>query len=55
MGRPGTSGVERCRPAWLDTAFDTAVATYGSFDAYVSDGLTLSEADVTKMKSRLLD
>ena len=49
---PGLDGADQ---AWLDTAFDTAVATYGSFDAYVSDGLKLSEADVTQMKSRLLD
>ncbi|MBV6755922.1 tyrosine-protein phosphatase [Rhodococcus opacus] len=49
---PGLDGVDQ---AWLDSAFDTAVATYGSFDAYVSEGLKLSDGDITKLKSRLLD
>ena len=49
---PGLDGVD---PAWLDIAFDTAVATYGSFDAYVSEGLKLSEGDISQLKTRLLD
>jgi len=49
---PGLDGVDQ---AWLDIAFDTAVATYGSFDAYVSEGLKLSEGDIARLKSRLLD
>ncbi|TQC44891.1 tyrosine-protein phosphatase [Rhodococcus sp. WS4] len=49
---PGLDGVDQ---AWLDTAFDTAVATYGSFDNYVSEGLKLSESDVALLKTRLLD
>lgn len=44
-------GVER---AWLDAAFDQAVASYGSWDGYVRDGLGLSPADVAALKSRML-
>lgn len=48
---PGLNGVSL---EWLDIAFDTATATYGSFDNYVSEGLGLSSADVDLLKSTLL-
>lgn len=44
-------GVER---DWLDGAFDQAVASYGSWDSYVRDGLGFSPADVAALQSRML-
>ncbi|MEV6768699.1 tyrosine-protein phosphatase [Nocardia sp. NPDC051030] len=38
----------------LDSAFDQANQTYGSFDNYVRDGLKLSDADVAALKAKLL-
>jgi len=40
--------------AYLQAAFDTIDARYGSFAAYVSDGLGLSAADVAVLRSNLL-
>ncbi|WP_067703996.1 tyrosine-protein phosphatase [Nocardia jejuensis] len=40
--------------AALDSAFDQANQTYGSFDNYVRDGLKLSPADISALKAKLL-
>ncbi|MGW4324808.1 tyrosine-protein phosphatase [Nocardia sp. NPDC004573] len=40
--------------AWLAAAFDQANQTYGSFDAYVRDGLRLTDADIAALRARLL-
>ncbi|MEV6555170.1 tyrosine-protein phosphatase [Nocardia sp. NPDC051756] len=40
--------------SWLDAAFDQANQTYGSFDNYVRDGLKLTDADLTALKTKLL-
>ncbi|UAK30098.1 tyrosine-protein phosphatase [Nocardia asteroides] len=45
------NGVQR---AWLDTAFDQVNQTYGSFDAYVRDGLRLTDGDLSVLRARLL-
>ncbi|WP_280342360.1 tyrosine-protein phosphatase [Nocardia abscessus] len=45
------NGVQR---SWLDAAFDQADRTYGSFDAYVRDGLRLDDREVTALRARLL-
>ncbi|RJO72993.1 tyrosine-protein phosphatase [Nocardia panacis] len=39
---------------WLDAAFDQARQLYGGFDAYVRDGLHLSEADIAALKAKML-
>ncbi len=44
-------GVER---AWLTAAFEKIDEQWGSFDAYVRDGLALSDADVERLRSNLL-
>ena len=44
-------GVE---PAWLEAGFDEIDATWGSFDAYVRDGLQLDEADIEVLRANLL-
>lgn len=38
----------------LNTAFDTAIAEYGSFENYVSRGLGLSDKDVATLQAKLL-
>ncbi|WP_280248048.1 tyrosine-protein phosphatase [Nocardia abscessus] len=40
--------------SWLDAAFDQADRTYGSFDAYVRDGLRLDDREVAPLRARLL-
>ncbi|MDO3648966.1 tyrosine-protein phosphatase [Nocardia mangyaensis] len=40
--------------SWLDAAFDQAAQTYGSFDGYVREGLGLTEAELTALRSALL-
>ncbi len=40
---------------WLEAAFAEIDKDYGSFDAYVHDFLGLSEADISKLKSVLLE
>ncbi|MBL1079714.1 tyrosine-protein phosphatase [Nocardia sp. 2] len=40
--------------AALDSAFDQANQSYGSFDNYVRDGLKLSADDITALKTKLL-
>lgn len=42
------------RPEYLQAAFDEAERAYGSFDAYVKNGLGLSDADVAALKARYL-
>ncbi|GAB5453465.1 MAG: tyrosine-protein phosphatase [Halioglobus sp.] len=44
-------GVER---SWLEAAFEKVDEQWGSFDAYVRDGLALSDADVERLRSNLL-
>ncbi|WP_062988947.1 tyrosine-protein phosphatase [Nocardia anaemiae] len=39
---------------WLDAAFEQANQSYGSFDAYVREGLKLSATDVAALKAKLL-
>lgn len=39
---------------WLRASFDAIDAAWGSFDAYVRDGLQLSEADVATLRATLL-
>jgi protein-tyrosine phosphatase len=46
------SGVEA---VYLQAAFDEIDARYGSFDAYVRDGLGLSETDIQTLRSALLE
>ncbi|WP_244975981.1 tyrosine-protein phosphatase [Nocardia huaxiensis] len=38
----------------LDSAFDQATQSYGSFDNYVRDGLRLTADDITALKTKLL-
>ncbi|MEV0104091.1 tyrosine-protein phosphatase, partial [Nocardia sp. NPDC050789] len=38
----------------LDSAFDQATKSYGSFDGYVRDGLQLTDADIAALKAKLL-
>ncbi|MFE3794518.1 tyrosine-protein phosphatase [Nocardia tengchongensis] len=38
----------------LDSAFDQATKSYGSFDAYVRDGLKLTDADIAALKAKML-
>ena len=45
-------GVE---PEWLQAGFDQIDADYGNFDGYVREGLGLSEQDVARLKSLLLE
>ncbi|WP_069160016.1 tyrosine-protein phosphatase [Nocardia altamirensis] len=45
------NGVQK---SWLDTAFAQADQTYGSFDNYVREGLNLTAADITTLKTKLL-
>ncbi|MEU6185203.1 tyrosine-protein phosphatase [Nocardia sp. NPDC047038] len=40
--------------SWLDAAFDQVDRTYGSFDAYVRDGLGLTGDDIAALRDRLL-
>lgn len=38
----------------LDTSFNLATSTYGSFDNYVHKGLGLTDAEITALKTKLL-
>ncbi|MGQ4614990.1 tyrosine-protein phosphatase [Nocardia sp. R7R-8] len=42
------------RGSWLDAAFDQVNRTYGSFDAYVLDGLRFTDGDIAALRARLL-
>ena len=42
------------RPEYLQAAFDEVEKKYGSFDAYVRDGLRLTDADVAALRARYL-
>jgi len=48
----GLSGVEM---VYLQAAFDALEAEYGSFDAYVRQGLGLRDADITALRAALLE
>ncbi|MGW4631268.1 tyrosine-protein phosphatase [Nocardia sp. NPDC004415] len=39
---------------WLDAAFDQVNRSYGSFDAYVRDGLGLTPSEITALRTKLL-
>ena len=45
----------RANPAYLDAAFAEIDTRYGSFDAYVENGLGLDETDVEHLRSMLLE
>lgn len=40
--------------SYLDTSFNLATSTYGSFDNYVHKGLGLTDAEITSLKTKLL-
>ena len=40
---------------WLNKAFDSITAKYGTFDKYLKDGLNLTDADLKTLRSRLLE
>ncbi|GAB4584988.1 tyrosine-protein phosphatase [Nocardia sp. IFM 10818] len=40
--------------AALDSAFDQATQSYGSFDDYVREGLKLTDADIAALKAKML-
>ncbi|MCP2316018.1 protein-tyrosine phosphatase [Nocardia amikacinitolerans] len=42
------------RSAWLDAAFDQVNQTYGGFEAYVRDGLGLTDADIAALRAKML-
>jgi hypothetical protein len=46
------AGVES---TWLDDSFHAIEAKYHSFDAYVHDGLKLTDADIQRLRARLLE
>ncbi len=41
--------------AYIDAALEQAVEDYGSMDAYIRDGLGISDAEVEQLKSQLLE
>ena len=43
------------RPEYLQAAFDAMVANYGSVEGYLTDGLGLSDADLTALRAELLE
>jgi protein-tyrosine phosphatase len=45
-------GVEK---AWLAAAFEEIDDTWGSFDAYIRDGLQLDDDDIARLRQTLLD
>jgi protein-tyrosine phosphatase len=40
--------------SWLESAFAAAESEYGSFDAYVREGLGITDQDVAALKGKLL-
>jgi protein-tyrosine phosphatase len=40
---------------YIDAARDEILKKYGSIDAYLADGLGLTERDVQKLRDRLLE
>ncbi|WP_324192084.1 tyrosine-protein phosphatase [Nocardia puris] len=42
------------RQEWLDAAFDEVERVYGDFDAYVRDGLGLTDAEVSALRAKML-
>ena len=51
-GLPGLLGV---RPAYLEAGVDAVDADYGSFDAYLTNGLGCTEADLARLRNDLLE
>jgi protein-tyrosine phosphatase len=43
------------RASYLQAAFDAIDSTYGSFEAYVHEGLGLSDADGKRLRDALLE
>ncbi|MGW5074975.1 tyrosine-protein phosphatase [Rhodococcus sp. NPDC004095] len=53
-GTGSTGSIDGVQQSWLDTSFATAEERYGSFDAYVRQGLGLTDADIAALKAKLL-
>lgn len=51
----GIRGFMRADERYLNAAFETLEKEHGSFDAYVREGLGLSEQDVTKLRQTYLE
>ena len=43
------------RPEYLQAAFDAVDEKFGSFDAYLTDGLGLTAAEITALRGSLLE
>lgn len=43
------------RPEYLDAAYDEVRRAHGSFDAYLRDGLGVTDADRAALRERLLE
>ncbi|MFF2551327.1 tyrosine-protein phosphatase [Nocardia sp. NPDC058058] len=53
-GASDTDALNGVNAAALNSAFDQANQSYGSFDNYVRDGLKLSDSDIAALKAKLL-
>src|SRR5262249_34449982 len=43
------------QPAYLQAALDQAIASYGSINAYLMQGLGLSQADIYVLRAKMVD
>lgn len=54
MPEPALNALMGARASYIETAFDEMRKEFGSVDAYLRDGLGLSDADIASLKMRLL-
>ena len=43
------------QPSFLQAALDQVVASYGSMNAYLTQGLGLSQADIYVLRAKMVD
>lgn len=54
MPAPALNALMGARASYIETAFDEMHQAFGSVDAYLKDGLGLSDADIATLQARLL-
>ena len=55
LPQPAIAALMGTRPIYLETAFDEMTKQYGSVDAYIKDGLGVSEEEIAALRGRLLE
>jgi protein-tyrosine phosphatase len=55
IGMPHVEALFHVEPGYLDAAYEEMLSRYGSVDAYIRDGLGITDFQLKQVRDRLLE